>query len=81
VHIGSLAALEISLPGSILPSKDLVIRGSGPGSYGFDQIEKESKPLLEAIGHMGEQKIRVEPLSEVEKVWTESGERIVFTVS
>ena len=81
VHIGSLAALEVSIPGQVLRSKNLVIRGSGPGSYGFGELEREMGPMLEAISKIQEElKVRVEKLSDVEKVWGEKGERIVFTV-
>ncbi|MCJ1480392.1 hypothetical protein MMC06_000547 [Schaereria dolodes] len=78
VHIGSLAAMDISIPGSVLRSKDLTIRGSGLGSFGARQMRDEIGGLLEAIAGLGEQKMRVCKLSDVEKEWDVKGERMVF---
>ncbi|MCJ1318020.1 hypothetical protein MMC15_003347 [Xylographa vitiligo] len=79
VHIGSLAGeLDIMLPGAVLRSTDLTIRGSGQGSFGGREMRREVRGLVEAIGKFGEEKIRVCELKDVEKVWGESGERVVF---
>ncbi|KAF2813640.1 GroES-like protein [Mytilinidion resinicola] len=73
VHIGSLDALEVSLPGSVLRSKNLTIRGSGPGAWSFKEMGKELPELLKAMPAMEEQPVKVVPLSEVEKTWGEIG--------
>ncbi|MCJ1400689.1 hypothetical protein MMC11_003897 [Xylographa trunciseda] len=79
VHIGSLSGeVEIMLPGAILRSTDLTIRGSGQGSFGGRELRKEAPALVAAIGKFAEEKIRVCELKDVEKVWGESGERVVF---
>ncbi|MCJ1385231.1 hypothetical protein MMC17_008352 [Xylographa soralifera] len=79
VHIGSLAGeLEIMLPGAVLRSTDLTIRGSGQGSFGGREMRREARGLVEAIGKFGKEKIRVCELKDVEKVWGASGERVVF---
>ncbi|MCJ1394366.1 hypothetical protein MMC18_007244 [Xylographa bjoerkii] len=79
VHIGSLSGeLEIMLPGAVLRSTDLTIRGSGQGSFGGRELRREASGLVEAIGKFGEEKVRVCELKDVEKVWAESGERVVF---
>ncbi|KAF2496468.1 GroES-like protein [Lophium mytilinum] len=79
VHIGSLDAVEVSLPGSVLRSKNLTIRGSGPGAWAVEEMGRELPELLKAMVGMKRQPVRVVPLREVEKVWGESGgERVVF---
>ncbi|MCJ1277113.1 hypothetical protein MMC21_004923 [Puttea exsequens] len=78
VHIGSLAGLEIQLDGAVLRSKDLVMRGSGPGAFTMEAILKEMPSIIEAVTKLPEQKIEVVKLSEVEKNWEESGARKVF---
>ncbi|MCJ1292014.1 hypothetical protein MMC34_003564 [Xylographa carneopallida] len=79
VHIGSLAGgVDIMLPGAVLRSTDLTIRGSGQGSFGGREMRREVRSLVEAIGKFGQEKIRVYGLNDVEKVWGESSERVVF---
>lgn len=78
VHIGGLAATEMMLPGVVLRSQDLVMRGSGMGSFRMKDVAREMEGLLEAMAKVGEQKVRVCKLSEVEKVWDEENERMVF---
>lgn len=84
LHIGSLAAysdpsaLEISLPGSVLRSKDLTIRGSGLGAWDLQAVGKEIDGLLQAVISVQDEKISVKKLEDVETVWNETGGRMVF---
>ena len=79
VHIGSLAGLEMSLPGQVLRSKDLVIRGSGMGAWSIQEMGHEVEPLLEAIKEIEGQEIEVKKLEDVESAWDEvGGKRKVF---
>lgn len=79
VHIGGLAGTEMVLPGSVLRGKDLVIRGSGLGSFGMGDMQREMGGLFEALVGWQEMEFRVEKLHDVERVWGEGGgDRIVF---
>lgn len=78
VHIGSLAGLEMALPGEVIRSNDLVIRGSGPGAFSMRNVPKHLPPFLAALAKVPEQKVRVEKLEDVEMVWQEESERVVF---
>ncbi|KAL9601658.1 MAG: hypothetical protein Q9219_002378 [cf. Caloplaca sp. 3 TL-2023] len=84
VHIGSLAArsdpsaLEISVPGSVLRSKDLSIRGSGLGSWDLQQVGEKIPSLLHALSGLNDEKTNVKRLIEFERVWNETEDRIVF---
>ena len=78
VHIGALDSSEMSLPGSVLRSKNLIIRGSGLGSWTPQQVDAEIPGLLEAIKGIKKQEVKVVPLSQVENAWNEKGERMVF---
>lgn len=82
MHVGSLAGVqEISLPSAVLRSKDISIRGSGPGNWQVGGFLKELPALLEALKRAPSQGVRVVPLSEVEREWVrEGGERVVFAV-
>ncbi|KAF1355340.1 hypothetical protein BDV97DRAFT_366495 [Delphinella strobiligena] len=81
VHIGSLSGvLDISLPGSVLRSKNLTIRGSGPGSWSHVALGEELPKLLESFRTTEFGKLRRVPLSQVGEAWSTKGaERIVFT--
>ena len=63
---------------SVLRSKDLVIRGSGLGSFSVNDFTKELGPLVKACARIEKQKIKMCKLSDVEKMWNEEGERVVF---
>ena len=78
VHIGSLAGPEISLPGSILRSTDLTIRGSGPGAFSYEALNAEVPRLLEAFKGIKSSALKIVSLSEVEKTWSEKGDRTIF---
>ncbi|GIZ36725.1 hypothetical protein CKM354_000019200 [Cercospora kikuchii] len=79
VHIGALSTTEISLPGHVLRSKDITIRGSGPGSWSMQSFMKTLPDLLAAMRHVQEQPIRVAKFEDIEQEWEHSGpERLVF---
>ncbi|PPJ53001.1 hypothetical protein CBER1_11449 [Cercospora berteroae] len=79
VHIGALSTTGISLPGHVLRSKDITIRGSGPGSWSMQSFMKTLPDLLAAMRHVQEQPIKVAKLEDIEQEWEYSGPaRLVF---
>lgn len=81
VHIGSVSSvMEISIPGAVLRSKDVAIRGSGPGSWSMGVALRENPAMLEVLRKIPEQPVRKVKLSDVEAEWTREGdgERVVF---
>ena len=80
VHVGGLAGGEARLPGSVLRSNNLAIRGSGPGSWSLQELVQHMPRLLEAVVKLDKGEVRVEKFEDVEKVWgaKEDGKRIVF---
>jgi NADPH:quinone reductase-like Zn-dependent oxidoreductase len=81
VHIGTLSGQDMALPGAVLRSNDLTIRGSGPGAWSLADAAKELPAMLEALVAVEEQKVRVVKLEDVEVEWernAEGGERLVF---
>lgn len=78
VHIGSLAGLEIRLPGSVIRDKDLTIRGSAAGSWSFQEAHNEMPGLLEAMKSLRSAEIAVFKLEQVEKAWAEQSRRVVI---
>jgi len=78
VHIGSLAALDISLPGAVLRSKNLTIRGSGPGAWTLREVGDMVGDLLDLVKDLPGQPMKVVKLRDVEAVWEQPGsERLV----
>ena len=82
VHIGTLSGREMVLPGAALRAGDVTIRGSGPGAWSLAGAAGEVPGLLQALATVGEQKVRVVKLADVEGEWerrVEGGEgRVVF---
>ena len=78
LQIGCLAGLDITLPGPVLRSKNIIMKGSGPGSFSMEKMGEELPKLLEAFKQIKPHKLRVVPFSQIESAWDESGERTVF---
>ncbi|KAH0369693.1 quinone oxidoreductase, partial [Aureobasidium melanogenum] len=79
IHIGGLAGTEMMLPGHVLRSKDITIRGAGPGSWSREAMRPEIPKILNAFKTFKTQKVKVVPLCEIEEHWHNKNERIVFT--
>ena len=80
VHVGGLSGCEdISLPGALLRSKNLTIRGSGPGAWEMRALLSTLPDLLAALKNVPEQPVRVAKLADVGSEWEKEGkERLVF---
>jgi NADPH:quinone reductase-like Zn-dependent oxidoreductase len=78
VHIGGLAGTEIVLPGHVLRSKDITIRGAGPGSWSREAMRPEMPKIINAFKTFKTHEVKVVPLSEIEEHWHNKTDRIVF---
>ena len=78
VQIGSLAGNDAQIPSAVLRSKDLTMRGSGPGAWSMKELGMSLPALLEVFKSIEKRDVKVVKLNNVEKVWNEEGERIVF---
>ncbi|EME86557.1 uncharacterized protein MYCFIDRAFT_65266 [Pseudocercospora fijiensis CIRAD86] len=80
VHVGGLSGeMEMSVPGEILRSKDITIRGSGPGAWNMKAFVKTLPELLEAVSKVPKQATKVAKFEDIEKKWDYQGpERLVF---
>ena len=74
----------MSLPGAALRSANVRFAGCGPGSWSAAEMRREMGRCVDAVvnggfGMVGGQKVRVEGLADVERVWgEEDGRRVVF---
>lgn len=80
VQIGALAGTEVRLNEGPLRGRDLVMRGSGMGSWTMSEFSKGMPQLLEALVGLEGGDVRVEKLADVERVWDEKehGRRVEF---
>lgn len=80
VQIGSLAGEQIDLPSAVLRSKNVALRGSGPGAWSLQELQREMPGIVEVAASLERQKLRVEKLQDIERVWSEAGgkERLVI---
>jgi NADPH:quinone reductase-like Zn-dependent oxidoreductase len=83
VHIGSMSAPNITLPGAALRAAAITLMGSGIGSVRTEGIVRSIGELMQATVP-GSFKIatKVFPLSEVERVWgsADTMPRVVFQI-
>lgn len=81
VQIGTLGGFDIALPGTLLRSKMISLRGSGPGSWTMAQAAGETAAMLRAVGRLKADSLYVAKLEDVESVWNSpdvKGKRLVF---
>ena len=80
VHIGGLSGPNIELPGSLLRSKDITIRGCGPGSWTFTRLTKELVDMMVPVAGLAPRGVKSVKLAEVEQRWGEGSgqDRVVY---
>jgi NADPH:quinone reductase-like Zn-dependent oxidoreductase len=83
VQIGSMSAPNITLPSAVIRATAITVMGSGIGSVSMDGLVRSIGELMKAA-IPGGFKIATKtfPLSEVERVWADTGSsvRIVFQI-
>ena len=80
LQIGTVCGADICLPGALLRSKNITIRGSAAGAWPMAQLSKELPGLLEAICKLPDMGLKVRRLEEAEMAWQMEGERTVFVI-
>jgi NADPH:quinone reductase-like Zn-dependent oxidoreductase len=78
VQIGSMAGNDASWPAAVFRSKDITIRGSGPGAWAMSEFGAEAEGLVRAVEGLEKQALTVRNLEEVEEAWGNEKERTVF---
>jgi hypothetical protein len=83
VHVGSVSAPDITLPGAALRSSAMQLMGSGIGSIPVDRLMKSIDDLMQAtLPGRFEIATKTVQLSAVEEAWSTEGNmpRVVFKV-
>jgi NADPH:quinone reductase-like Zn-dependent oxidoreductase len=83
VHVGSVSAPDITLPGAALRSSAMQLMGSGIGSIPVDRLMKSIDDLMQAtVPGRFEIATKTVQLSAVEEAWSTEGNmpRVVFKV-
>lgn len=78
IQIGTVAGPDIALPGAVLRSKNITIRGAGPGAWQMSHFAKELPGMLEQVAKLPDMQLTVRKLEDVEKAWANKKERTVF---
>ncbi|KAL0261715.1 hypothetical protein SLS55_003145 [Diplodia seriata] len=75
VQIGTVVDRDMALPGDILRSKDITIRGAGPGSWRMEDFAAEAPRMIEAIvaGKIRPYKFQEVKLEDIEEAWGQKG--------
>lgn len=77
VQIGSMGARETMLPADLLRSKNITMRGAGPGAWSLQDLAKQQPKIIENLCKIGEMPIKVMKLADIAEGW-EAKERVVF---
>jgi len=83
IQIGTASGANITLPGAVLRSTPIELKGSGLGSVPVNRIVGAIEELLRAaVAGRFEIETKSVPLSEVERVWPSDAftPRVVFTI-
>jgi NADPH:quinone reductase-like Zn-dependent oxidoreductase len=84
IHVGSVSAPDITLPGAALRSSAIQLMGSGIGSIPVDRLMKSIDELMQAtVPGRFQIATKTIPLSAVEEAWSTEGNmpRVVFNVA
>jgi NADPH:quinone reductase-like Zn-dependent oxidoreductase len=81
VQIGTLAGVEMSVPAALLRSKNIVLRGTGPGSWSVGQMSKEFPEMIATlVKGVGEFEVKQRPLEDAVEAWKDTRGRTVFVL-
>ncbi|KAG9232622.1 hypothetical protein BJ875DRAFT_505880 [Amylocarpus encephaloides] len=79
VQIGTMADPNLELPGALLRSKDITLRGSAPGAWTMRDLGMETEGMLRALVGVKNVEVGVVKLGDAERIWgRDGGERVVF---
>ncbi|KAI0203606.1 hypothetical protein F4808DRAFT_417263 [Astrocystis sublimbata] len=82
ISIGLLSRNEVTIPTALLRSRDITVRGSGPGAIPVRTIGQEMKKLVPAMAKWKLLDAHAVPLKDVEQAWADkslaSKGRLVF---
>ncbi|KAI0836467.1 hypothetical protein F5Y06DRAFT_103952 [Hypoxylon sp. FL0890] len=82
IEIGSLAQSTAEIPGHLLRSFDLTIRGAGAGSWSISALQKELYTLVPTMARWKLLSANAVPLKDIETAWNDrslaSEGRLVF---
>jgi len=81
VQIGELGSSSMTLTASILRSKNITIRGLGPGTTSNEELAQELPKLLVSFAQFENKPLDIFPLKDIAKGWNSSAGRTVFTVA
>ncbi|KAH7020910.1 uncharacterized protein B0I36DRAFT_252023 [Microdochium trichocladiopsis] len=69
VQIGGLAQTDIALPSAILRSRNITLRGAGPGAWSFKGASIELPKMAQALAGWKMLDAQAFPLKDIEQVW------------
>ncbi|KAJ1324854.1 NADPH:quinone reductase [Microdochium nivale] len=71
VQIGSLGQTDIALPSAILRSKDVTLRGAGPGAWSLRAAQVEMPKLVAALAGWELLDAKALPMKDIRQIWND----------
>jgi NADPH:quinone reductase-like Zn-dependent oxidoreductase len=81
VQIGTVASNILELPGDLIRSKDVTIRGAAPGAYSNAAIGAELPHIVAAASKLEGGKFKVVPLKDIGTAWADMKSRYIIQIS
>jgi NADPH:quinone reductase-like Zn-dependent oxidoreductase len=79
-QVGTLATLNITLPGATIRAKNITIRGAAPGSYSGEEAAREDPGMMKAVSELKGQQFKLVDLKDIEKEWPDEKTRMVVKI-
>ncbi len=75
IQIGTAAGTTVEFPGDLLRSKDITMRGTGPGAWQMSQFIKQVPKIIEAIadGKIAKYRFQEVKLNDIQQAWSQPG--------
>jgi NADPH:quinone reductase-like Zn-dependent oxidoreductase len=77
VQIGSLVSNDATLPAAVFRSKNITLRGAGPGSWSMKEMAEQLPKLLQAMPSVKPSNFSVVKMNDIESAWGRTKERLV----
>jgi NADPH:quinone reductase-like Zn-dependent oxidoreductase len=78
VQVGSLTGNDMNLSSAILRSKNITLRGTGPGAWNMKEYGEQLPKCIEAMAELKPSNFSVVGLKDIESAWGRTKERLVF---
>ncbi|KIW07381.1 uncharacterized protein PV09_02225 [Verruconis gallopava] len=80
VQIGAMSSLTAEIPAAVFRSKNIILTGTGPGSFTIPQLNEGMTSLIQkGLVNVKHYPFKVVKMADISKSWDDKGDRVVVT--